>query len=647
MKKKIPLSYSVIQRIKAEEYARFYSQLPEYDVYMNHLGEIQWMTEDEATKQHEFFLYNESLLKRWQRRLRLNRKINIDKLSQAEREIRLYLRQYLEKKHKGEIQPETGRMIPQEWQYEISDEDLEHISISTEVGGEGIWRAVLIAFSVFAALAIISYIWSSKYMQNGNGSLLVKSGEINGRVFLNNSEFLGYTNTILTHVPIGKQRITLKKVGYETIPMYHDVQIKPDSLIEVEFEWKKSRSAGKGYVRINAEYNDSKVFINKRFKGILTENQVLVLEAGEYAVSVVKDGYLTVPAEKMINIVPGDTVFYSVEQILVSSGTRNGRSVRPDNIGSIAISSNIRGAKIFLNGKDMEHETDYIFTQLPLGRYQVRLRKEGYDIQPDKLIINLTRANPAGNVDFQITRTFEKVTIKTKPSNGTIYIDNDFKGEGSFEGVLKVGSHSISFGDISGFKRPRVKIINLKAGSPVNLDVNYFPKLNIFAGINNSGTMVYDNCQVHTGYTFKNQAFTAGTDGGPEIQFNDRIQDYAWKMGYAFPYRNPKGNDAIKITFELPRNLDFDQTFTLRLIAASSQEKYPLSISTKVDISIKFNNNILSYYYEPKFLEDLGSLNKIEWDITANVRPGVNTLEIATTDKNNAFYYLKRIEIFN
>jgi hypothetical protein len=55
----------------------------------------------------------------------------------------------------------------------------------------------------------------------------------------------------------------------------------------------------------------------------------------------------------------------------------------------------------------------------------------------------------------------------------------------------------------------------------------------------------------------------------------------------------------------------------------------------------------LSYYYDPKFIEDLGKVEEVEWDITESIRGGANALEISTTNKNSNFYYVKKIEIFN
>jgi hypothetical protein len=647
MKKKIPLSYRIIRQIKAEEYARFYSRLPEYGLYMNHLGEVRWMTEAEADKQHEFFIYNEGVLKRIQIRWRVNRTINLKKLSQAEKEIRLRIRQHLEQKHRDKVKPDSGNIYPDEWQYEMSDEELDRIAISMDIGGASLWRNLAIIFGLFIIIGAVWYFWSDKIEESHTGRLLVQSGDISGRVFLNDKEFLGYTNTELSNVPEGEQRIFLKKDGYETVPAFRDVRIVADSLVKIEFVLKRSASAGSGFIRLNAPFNDSKVFINNRYHGRLSENKLLALIPGEYSISVEKDGYFSVPAQKIINVISGDTVLFSVEQILAQSARSSTRLVNPENIGSLEISSNIKGAKIILDGRDTGQETDHVFTQMPLGNYRARVQFEGYDVQPEEVLLNLTQKNPAGNAEFKLTRMFEKITVRTQPPNGTIYIDDEFKGEGSFEGVLKVGTHTISFGDISGYKKPKSRTITLKARNPFLWEVNYFPKLTIYAGINSTGSLISDGCDISTGYTFKNQSFTASTEGGPAIEYNDKIKDYAWKMGYAFPYRNPKGNDAIKITFTMPRDLDYDQNFTLSLIAASSQEKYPLSISTKVDIAIKLNNSILSYYYQPKFLEDLGSLDNVEWDITKYIRPGPNTLEIATTEDNNAFYFLKRVEIFN
>lgn len=646
MKKKFPLNYRAIQKIKAEEYQRFFSRLPDYYLYMNHLGEVRWMTEDEALQQHEFFLYSEPLLRRWQRRISLGRKIKFSKLSPAERELRLRIRQYLETKYLGKVTPETTRLIPEEWKYEISNEELENIPISIDVGMDAIWRKVLVAVGILAIISVVSYFWVSYNSKPLSGKLLVRGEVGSGRVYLDETNFIGYTNKTITNVPVGIHRISVFKEGYLTIPKYHEVEIKPDSLVTLNFQFKRSRSEVLGFLKIVADQERSKVFVDNNFYGVLGEEPVIALEEGQHTVEVQKEGYVTVPAQKIVHISSGDTSILMVEQVPLPHKKSSSFTMR-SGVGSIEITSNEKNARIYVNGKDTGYETDYVLTQLPPGRYTIQLRKEGYSVEPEKVEVVLTRKNSAGNAHFELKRMFERVKITTNPATGPIYIDREFKGEGKFEGVLKIGEHRVSFGDLPGYKTPREKKVTVKPGIPLILQVNYFPQLNIVAGVDNKGNVYAENCQIFTGYTLPTRAFTRSKEGSPTIVFNEVVNDYLWKLGYAFPYRNPKGNDAIKLTFSLPLNLDYNQTFTVRMLAASSQEKYPLSLTPKVDILVKFNNSVLSYYYQPRFLEDLKGLEVVEWDITPYIHPGENSFEVSTTEKNNAFFYVKRIEIFN
>ena len=70
MVKKPSLSYQVLQLIKTDACRDFFAAyLPDYLPYLNHLGEVQWMTETEADQQHEFYVYSESFSQRLTERL--------------------------------------------------------------------------------------------------------------------------------------------------------------------------------------------------------------------------------------------------------------------------------------------------------------------------------------------------------------------------------------------------------------------------------------------------------------------------------------------------------------------------------------------------------------------------------------------------
>ncbi len=647
MKEKFPLSYRTIQRIKAEEYERFFARLPEYLLHMNHLGEVQWMTEDESFHQHEFFPYSLSAWDQLKRRYRLKRKIALEKLSRPERELRLNFRQLLQERYLGAVDSRTRGLLPSQWTYDIDKQELANIPLTLEFGNEDIWKRLVVLAGAVALASMIAFIWVLNHQEKNGGQLLVRSEIPGGRIYLNDSHFLGYTNRVIENVPLGLQRLSARKDGFSTLPEYRDIEILSDSLISVDITFVPLRIEIMGYVKILGDQGDSKVFFNDQFAGTLSENPVLSLEAAEYRISLQKDGYLSFPPQKLVRVTARDTSVVSFYQIQTHEAGRRSTGSAAGNIGSLSVSSNIKSASIFLNGRDTGEKTDHIFTQLPLGFYAVQVRKPGFGIDPREIDVQLTGSNASGNARFQLSQELELVRINVSPPGGKIYMDGDLMGETHFEDKVPLGEHRLTFGEMSGFKKPLEQTITVKNGNPLTVNVNYFPELRINAGVNNRGNIIQENCQVFTGHTFKDRAFTPSTEGAPSIEYYDRLNDYFWKLGFAFAYRNPKGNDAVKVLFELPKNLNYEQKFTLKVHGVSSRDKYPFALSTSTEITVKFNNTILSYYYSPKFVEDLGRVDITEWDITPQIRGGSNTLEIYTTDKNNTYYYLKKIEIFN
>lgn len=651
MKKKFPLSYHDIQRIKAEEYERFFSSLPDYYYYVNHLGEVRWMTEEEAGKQHEFFIYDESALGRWRRRLRVNRKIPLHKLSDAEREVRLRIRQYLAHKNLGKVDPELQAQIPDEWKYDLDDEYLLNIPITLDIVNEGIWKKTGIVIGLLALISIIAYFTVAVNNKPQVGKVLVKTqGKVAGaRVYMDEDIFLGYNNRVLENIPVGMHRFYAYKEGYISLPKYHEVNILQDSLTTLQFKFERARSEVQGYLKIFADLKDSKVFVDNTYLGLLSKNNIIALEEGQHTVNVQKEGYMTKPAEKVVNIVVGDTSFVYLTQSPLPRESRSRGILPHSGIGSIEITSNMKNARIYLNGKDTGYQTDYIFTQFPLGKYTVQVKKDGFFVEPEKIECRLDKRNPVASAHFRLVRKYERVQIVTNPEKGPIFIDDKFMGEGKFEGVLNIGEHRIHFGDIAGYKTPRPRKITVSPNARATLNVSYFPEVDIVASIDRSGRIVAKSCEVHTGYTSKYRAFTPSSEGGPEIEFNNLTKEYLMVFGFAFPYRNPKGNDAIRLNFNLPENKDVDQKFYVKIYAATSRKKYPFVFTPEhhVEILVKINDKVLSTRYKPQYLEDLKGLAQTEWEITPFIQPGLNTFEVSTTVKNTTYFYLKRIEIHN
>jgi hypothetical protein len=648
LRRKVPIGFQTLQRIKTQEYQRFFSSLDHYYMYLNHLGEIQWMKSEEAEKQHEFFLQDETFLERLKRILSFQRYPDLNKLSQAEKEIRLQIRAYLDQKHIGRLSSETQQMMPSDFKHTLTQEDIEHIPIVLDALNSNKWK--ISVFSIFLILSVITAAVFYYYIlpKEATGKLMVRTNINSGRIFLNDKNFLGYTGKELLNIPVGISKISVAKSGYLPIPKFQEVNIVADSLVTLHFQLKPLSDNILGYLKINANYLDSDIFIDSEYFGKIHESPVLALENGLYQISIHKEGYVTVPGEKTVIISAGDTTLLSVEQIALSSpGGKSATGTSRLTKGSLEVSANVSGAKIFINGRDTRKRADYVFTNLDMGTYTVSLIKEGYISNPEEKVIRLSSATPTGDLYFTLKQEYETVSIKTDLPDAAIIIDGDEVANGSFSGPLAIGEHEVSFGRMTGYNSPRNLKINVKPRLRLNLKVEYYPQLQIIAQVTNNGNINSQDCKVLMGYTYDNRGFTPSEEGGPQVIFHDKVSDYYWKLGYAFPFRNPKGNNAIQVEFELPRDLNFDQILTLKVHAAISEDKYPLAFGKKTDISIKFNNTILSYYYQPKTMDDIGNIDSQEWDITPYVKGGKNLLEIATTQKNNTYYLLKKIEIFN
>ncbi len=647
MKDQLPLTHQEIQSIKLDEYQRFFSRLSEYDIYMNHLGEIRWMTGEQAEVQHEFFIYDPPELEKLKKRWRNRKDIDLQKIPLAETELRLHIRVLLEKKYLGEVRPETSAMLPGSWEYEFTGKELENIPLILSANESRPWKRYILIATILIVLFVIFNPWFSFRQRHHTGQLLVQTNQPTARIYMDGDQFIGYANRPIWKVPVGTHRVTIQQEGFQSVPEFKDIRVVEDSLTTVTFDLKPMKSEVTGYLKVNSNLENGQIYINNRYYGTLRDNSLIDLKEGQYNVRIETEGYVTVPAEKDFNISAGDTARLTVQQIpltrsqgFLSPGERAG-------IGSIDISSTEKNARIFMNGKDTGARTDHVFTQLDLGNYQVSVVKDGYSVSPEISDINLTQTHPSATINFRLTKEYEKVRISTEPADGSIFIDNKLKGKGSFEGELPLGNHKLSFGKVEGYNMPNDQEITVEAGHPLQLQLNYFPKMNILAAVGKDGELKTQNCTFQTGYVFPNRAFTASKDGAPRIVYVDEIKQFAWKFGYAFQYRNPKGSNAVKLSFKLPRNLKFEQKFTLQIVAGASQEKYPLTLSARSDVLIKFNNTILSYYYRPDIIEDSGKLESTTWDLTPYIKSGQNVLEINTTDKNNIYYLLQRIEISN
>ena len=236
------------------------------------------------------------------------------------------------------------------------------------------------------------------------------------------------------------------------------------------------------------------------------------LQSDNITVSVAKEGFKPEPDHIVIRIIKDDTLVLEFklnpipdepsfeeriaeilppvkEQTHISAGnkrkspavTRPRRAERKI-FGSILVSSNIKGAQIFLNGKITGQLTNDSFDSLETGRYVVSVTKDGYQADLDSITVDITRNYQTELLFFNLRPIYQPVrpniTIETIPVAGNIYIDGELVGVGKVSREFVLGRHIVFFGAVKNFRTPPEREIVLTQQNPIeNMIVEYSRRL--------------------------------------------------------------------------------------------------------------------------------------------------------------------------
>jgi len=124
-------------------------------------------------------------------------------------------------------------------------------------------------------------------------------------------------------------------------------------------------------------------------------------------------------------------IFLFVLTIIIACGLKQPvKSIEEVKVGSIYVTSDIKGACIFVDGGATGKVTpDTIFNQQP-GDHMVRVFKDGYIITPDSIIVNVVE-NTIANADFSLEYITNqgKIFIDSSPYGAEILVDNASSGK--------------------------------------------------------------------------------------------------------------------------------------------------------------------------------------------------------------------------
>jgi hypothetical protein len=145
-------------------------------------------------------------------------------------------------------------------------------------------------------------------------------------------------------------------------------------------------------VHVISDPAGAEIFIDGFETGFATPFVIANVSPGPHLVSVSRPGYL--PQEQRILLVDDPKVLEDADISFVLEGYP---------YGSLTVTSDQPGGKIYLHGKDTGEVTPHTFTYMRIGRYEVKVTGNEGSVTRDDLVV---RPNAAASYEFLLSGTF-------------------------------------------------------------------------------------------------------------------------------------------------------------------------------------------------------------------------------------------------
>jgi hypothetical protein len=455
---------------------------------------------------------------------------------------------------------------------------------------------------------------------------------------------MGFTAGVPYPVDEGTHEIALLSPEFKTEPGFHKVEIAIDDTVVIKFKLIKV-NGNSGVVRLNVPAVDAGVYVDGEFKGTVERSKILSLPVGDHSITIKKPDYIANPRLHTFSLNPGDTIDLSFRMIQLMSSAGRSEPVSSLNLGLIEINSNVSGAEIYLDGHKTGFSTDHVLQKIPLGQHILKVEKDGYKVYPEEQVVNLTQNERTARIDFLLTSLTRNITILVKPRSANIIINGVNMATGIYRGPVALGENEVSFNDIENYISPGKQNIVVTRDGPDRFEFAYINDLQ-FEIKPGSVISSASDVRVSTGYILSGINFKANATNGPDVILNPTINENVWNLGFAFQYRNPPGNDAIFIRFELPNDFVVSDDVKLKLWLYGTNNNYPLIIGGKSEYLLAMNNRIIFDNKTPRNnISQISANNFEEYSIKDFLKPGVNNLIISCTSNNTRFMHLWKIII--
>lgn len=255
------------------------------------------------------------------------------------------------------------------------------------------------------------------------------------------------------YVSPGEKRLRIIRRGFIPLPYTIPARIQPGMVYTMVLSEKREKEGdyinNLGFLYLISQPGGAKVFINNEELDVNTPVQK-TLENGTYFCRVEKDLYHT---------------YYDTIKIEASKTTRITAELKPKfgylNLSTLPES----GAEIKIDGEIMMETTPVKNFRLASGSHLITVNKSQYANISQQIEI---MEGDTLNLEIDMRPLFSELEIQTDPKSD-IFIDNELKGHGLYQGRIQKGLHVIKiskegYGDLLlpvEFKEGEKKVFNL------------------------------------------------------------------------------------------------------------------------------------------------------------------------------------------
>jgi hypothetical protein len=348
------------------------------------------------------------------------------------------------------------------------------------------------------------------------------------------------------------------------------------------------------------------------------------LRADTYNVTVSKPGFVPEPASQIIKLHRGDTAELSF--------IMHRQLIPPPKFEAPPLQEPQRKAASTTSGETHQNLPTAIRPQNP--------RSEA--VVPVKPIVREAEktATPPTLESLQ-----GALHITTQPNKGGIYVDEVFKGNGQVDLTeLKLGELVVRFTDLDGYRTPGAQKVFLSPDKPsAQVEGLYLPLVFISAGLEGSGRTVTQKSSIVTGYLIGENPPHPDPITGPEVKYLEETRSFAWEIGYAFPNRNPPGQDFIEFSFNLPERFDGVKPLELRLYGFASDKRYPFTASGRCGYDVLVNDRSALQNALPGTKLGQSGTGFDAVPVNNYLKSGPNIIRIQSSSASRCYYYLSKI----